>query len=67
MASEFSNLLHSSELQAWRNGDISLGKMAELLGVRKQDLREHLADLKHPIIDTDKQEAIDEAIMLLKG
>lgn len=65
MAPEFSNLLHSSELQAWRNGDISLGKMAELLGVGKHDLRVHLADLKFPIVDTTEQEAIDEANYLL--
>jgi len=67
MALEFSDLSHSPELKAWQDGEISVGKMAELLGLEKEVLREHLADLKLPIIDLTQQEVIDEANYLLSS
>ena len=60
-------LTRATALQAWRNGDISLGKMAELLEMDKEELRKILADMKLPIIDYDVQEAIEEAKQLLES
>ena len=59
-------LTRATALQAWRNGDISLGKMAELLDMNKQELRSILAKMNLPVIDTDVQEAIEEAEQLLE-
>jgi len=58
-------LTRATALQAWRNGDISLGKMAELLDMDKQVLRGVLSDMNLPIIDSDEQDAIEEARLLL--
>jgi predicted HTH domain antitoxin len=58
---------HSTTLQAWEDGDISLGKMAELLGVDKNELRGVLSDMNLPIINTDAQEAVNEANRLIKS
>ncbi len=54
-------------LQAWRNGDISLGKMAELLGMDKYELRKVLSDMRLPIIDYSAEEAEAEADFLLQN
>lgn len=58
-------LTRATALQAWRNGDISLGKMAELLEMGKEELRGVLADMNLPVIDTSEEDAIEEARLLL--
>ena len=58
-------LTRATALQAWRNGDISLGKMAEMLQMEKSELRKILSDMHLPIINTSKQEAQQEAEQLL--
>lgn len=44
-------LTQATALQAWRNGDISLGKLAELIQMDKRELRHLLALLRLPVID----------------
>jgi antitoxin (DNA-binding transcriptional repressor) of toxin-antitoxin stability system len=58
-------LTRATALQAWKQGDLSLGKMAELIGINKTELRETLADMNLPVINQDVDEAMDEAKKLL--
>ena len=60
-------LTRATALQAWRNGDISLGKMAELLAMDKQELRSLLSGMGLPIIDYPIDEAEVEADFLLQA
>lgn len=58
-------LTRATALQAWKQGDISLGKMAELLRTDKAQLRETLSAMHLPILSEDVDEAIAEAKQLL--
>lgn len=60
-------LTRATALQAWRNGDISLGKMAELLQMDKQSLRHLLSTMDLPMVDYSADEASAEADFLLAG
>lgn len=59
-------LTRATALQAWRNGDISLGKMAQLLGMDKRELRHLLALMNLPTIDYPVSEVADEMAFLLQ-
>lgn len=59
-------LTKATALQAWRNGDISLGKMAELLKMDKHELRHILSGMGLPIIDYPVDEVSAEADFLLQ-
>ncbi len=59
-------LTRATALQAWKQGDISLGKMAELLGMEKALLRKTLADMGLAVLAGATDEAADEAKALLK-
>ena len=58
-------LTRATALQAWKQGDLSLGKMAELLETSKSELRETLSDMNLPVINQDVDEAKEEAQKLL--
>ena len=58
-------LTRATALQAWKQGDLSLGKMADLLGTSKSELRETLSDMNLPVINQDVDEAKEEAQKLL--
>jgi len=58
-------LTRATALQAWKQGDLSLGKMAELLETSKAELRETLADMNLPILNEGVDEAMEEATKLL--
>ncbi len=58
-------LAKAAALQAWRNGDISLGKMAELLEMPKDELRQLLARMNLPVLDYPVDEVADEVDFLL--
>ncbi|MEE9444558.1 MAG: UPF0175 family protein [Cocleimonas sp.] len=58
-------LTRATALQAWKQGDLSLGKMADLLGLKKSELRETLADMNIPILNEDADVAKTEAKNLL--
>jgi prevent-host-death family protein len=60
-------LTRATVLQAWKQGDLSLGKMAELLEISKVELREILADMNLPILSEDADTAIKEAKKLLSS
>lgn len=60
-------LTKATALQAWRNGDISLGKMAELVQMDKHELRRLLSDMGLPIIDYPVEELEAEVEWLLQG
>ena len=59
-------LTKATALQAWRNGDISLGKMAELLKMDKRDLRHLLSLMNLPMIDYPADEVSAEIDFLLQ-
>ncbi|WGZ92438.1 MAG: UPF0175 family protein [Candidatus Thiothrix putei] len=59
-------LIKATALQAWRNGDISLGKMAELLQMDKRELRHVLSSMGLPMIDYPADEVSAEADFLLQ-
>ncbi len=59
-------LTRATALQAWKKGDISLGKMAEILQMDKSVLREVLADMNLLTLDTEVSDAISEATLLLQ-
>jgi len=58
-------LTRATVLQAWKQGELSLGKMAELLEVSKDELRKTLVDMNIPVINQDIDEAKEEAKKLL--
>jgi len=58
-------LTRATALQAWKQGELSLGKMAELLEISKDELRKILADMNIPVINQDIDEAKEEAKKLL--
>ncbi len=58
-------LTHASALQAWKQGDISLGKMAELLQIDKTQLRETLSSMHLLVLNESVHEAMAEADQLL--
>ncbi|WP_020558124.1 UPF0175 family protein [Thiofilum flexile] len=58
-------LTKATALQAWRRGDISLGKFAELVEMNKNTLRQVLTQMNLPTIDYSEQEALQEADFLL--
>ncbi len=58
-------LTRATALQAWKQGDLSLGKMAELLETSKAELREILADMNLPVLNEGTEEAMKEAKKLL--
>ena len=58
-------LTRATALQAWKQGDLSLGKMAELLETSKAELRETLADMNLAILNEGADEAMEEAKKLL--
>ncbi len=58
-------LTRATALQAWKQNELSLGKMAELLETNKADLRETLADMNLAVINQDADEAMEEANKLL--
>lgn len=60
-------LTRATALQAWKQGDISLGKMAELLETDKTRLRETLSAMHLPVMDETVDEAVAEAKRLLKS
>jgi antitoxin (DNA-binding transcriptional repressor) of toxin-antitoxin stability system len=57
-------LARATALQAWRAGEISLGKMAELVQMDKNELRALVAGLELPIIDGGVDEAAQDADVL---
>jgi antitoxin (DNA-binding transcriptional repressor) of toxin-antitoxin stability system len=59
-------LTRATALQAWKQGDISLGKMAELLQINKSQLRETLASMNISIINESAGDALAEAQQLIK-
>ena len=59
-------LRNNPSLQAWCNGDISLGKMAELLKMDKRDLRHLLSLMNLPMIDYPADEVSAEIDFLLQ-
>jgi len=58
-------LTRATVLQAWKQGELSLGKMAELLETSKDELRKILAEMNIPVINQDANEAMEEAEKLL--
>ena len=58
-------LTGATALQAWKQGDISLGKMAELLGMNKVDLRQTLSSMGLAVLNESPEEAVEEAQHLL--
>lgn len=60
-------LTRATALQAWRQGDISLGKMAELLQIDKTELRKTLSMMHISAIDEDVDETVKEAKKLLRS
>ena len=60
-------LTRATALQAWKQGDLSLGKMAELLETSKAELRETLADMNLPTFNEGVDEAMEEAKKLLSS
>ena len=68
--SEFndSEKLHNSELSlidSFKKGELSSGKVSELLGVDKTELRKLLSSMNIPLINEDRCEAVEEAKKLL--
>ena len=59
------SLLKTAEFHAWRNGDISLGKMAELLTVDKEELRWIVASMGIATVDYPAEE-LDAEWQLLR-
>lgn len=57
-------LARAAALQAWRAGEISLGKMAELLQMTEDDLRTLIAGLGLAVIDESVEEAARDAKLL---
>ena len=60
-------LTRATALQAWKQGDLSLGKMAELLQINKTQLRETLSAMHLPVITEDVDDAVAEAKHLLNS
>ncbi|MGB3919353.1 UPF0175 family protein [Thiothrix litoralis] len=60
-------LTKATALQAWRNGDISLGKMAELVHMEKRELRHVLSSMGLPMIDYPADEVSAEIDFLLQA
>ncbi|HIO92605.1 MAG TPA: type II toxin-antitoxin system prevent-host-death family antitoxin [Leucothrix mucor] len=58
-------LTRATALQAWKQGELSLGKMAELLQIDKVELRAILSAMHLPMLDESVDEAIAEAQSLL--
>lgn len=58
-------LTRATALQAWKQGELSLGKMAELLQIDKAELRETLAAMHLPVINESVDDAFEEAKKLL--
>lgn len=58
-------LTRATALQAWKQGDISLGKMADLLQMDKARLRETLSAMHLPVISESVDEAVAEAKKLM--
>ena len=59
-------LTRATALQAWRNSDISLGKMAELLQIDKPSLRHLLSTMNLSVINYPADEVSGEANFLLR-
>jgi len=58
-------LTRATALQAWKQGELSLGKMAELLQTDKAELRETLSAMHLPVINESVDDALEEAKKLL--
>lgn len=58
-------LTRATALQAWKQGDLSLGKMAELLETDKAELRETLSAMHLSVINESVDDAVKEAKKLL--
>lgn len=58
-------LTRATVLQAWKQGELSLGKMAELLQTDKTELRETLSAMHLPVINESVDDALEEAKKLL--
>jgi prevent-host-death family protein len=57
-------LTRATALQAWKQGDISLGKMAELLQMDKAQLRETLSSMNLSVLTESADDAVAEAQQL---
>lgn len=58
-------LTRATALQAWKQGELSLGKMAELLETDKAELRETLSAMHLSVINESVEDALEEAKKLL--
>ena len=65
-AYDYKNLLGSRILRSWRNGDVSLGKAAELLQMDKNELRRFLSNMGLALIDYPVEEVAAEVELLRK-
>lgn len=60
-------LTRATALQAWRQGEISLGKMAELVQIDKSELRGILSSMHLSVLNESTDDAVEEAKKLLQS